>query len=349
MSQTPHVAVVVLNWNGLELTLACLSALRAQTWAAREVVVLDNGSANAEAERIAAALAPGERLLRSPTNLGFAGGVNHVVRAVLAEGRATHVALLNNDAEAEPEWLERLVAAIESAPAIGAVTSRMVFHSDPTRIENAGAWLLSCGDFVPRGRGEPVERWQRPDDVAVFCGGAVLLRVAMLERLGLFREDFFANFEDADLSLRAIVAGWRIRYEPGAVVRHHLNVSIAKVRDAAFDRRSLRNTTWAYFVNAPVALVILNLPALVLFNLGLLVLLALSGRGAFAKAVVAGRGAAWRERKALLAERRRLAPQRRVGTLRLWWAQRAFWREALARVFVRPWISRPLRTREAAR
>ena len=332
MSEAPQVAIVVLNWNGLAMTLECLESLRLQTWREREIVILDNGSTGDEADRIAGVLVAGERLVRSASNLGFAGGVNHVIADLLEGGRFRYFALLNNDAIAEPEWLAGLVATAQGDPKIGAVASKMVFHADPERIENAGVHLLSCGDNLPRGRGHLAAQWNTGADLLAFCGGAVILRSAMLAEIGLFRADFFANFEDVDLSLRAVVAGWRIRYAPGAVVRHHLNASIAKVRDAAFNVRSIRNTTWAYFVNMPLGVILANLAGLLCVNVALVLMLSVSGRGALAKAVIAGRWRAWGERSAILAERRRLAPLRRVGAFRIWWAQRAWWREAMSRL-----------------
>jgi len=339
-----RVAVVVLNWNGLQMTLECLAALRAQTRPVDEIVVVDNASMHCEADAIARVLGPNDRLIRSATNRGFAGGANLALERVLAERRCCHVALLNNDAVAEPGWLEALVRAAQADPSIGAVASKMVFFADPQRIENAAVHLLSCGDNVPRGRGDLASAWDRPEDVLAFCGGAVLLRAAMLERIGLFRADFFANFEDVDLSLRAVTTGSRIRYEPGAVVRHHLNASILKIRSVEFDVRSVRNSTWAYFVNAPVELIFCNLPGLLLVNLALVLGLALTGRSAFAAAVVRGRWWAWCERHQIAAERDRLAALRRPGTHAMWQAQRAWWLEALARLVPRGKFGRSSQT-----
>ena len=210
MREPGGVAVVVLNWNGLEMTRACIRSLRAQSRPPDEIVVVDNASSGCEADELGRELGTGGRVLRCAENLGFAGGVDAALELLLAERRVEHVALLNNDAEAEPGWLEALLAAAGPDARIGAVASKMVFWDRPGRIENAGVWILSSGDNLPRGRGDAAGRWDEPCDLLAFCGGAVLLRVAMLERVGMFRRDFFANFEDVDLSLRAVVAGWRI-------------------------------------------------------------------------------------------------------------------------------------------
>ncbi len=327
-------AVVVLNWNGLAHTRACLTTLLADVDASTtEIHVVDNGSADDEAGQIRCEFGQRIRLHALPENRGFAGGCNAAMQAILAEDRCAHVALLNNDAEPEPGWLQALVAAMHQDPRIGICASRMVFHHDPDRIENAGGALLSNGDSVPRGRHAPRTAFADPTDLLAACGGAMLLRTAMLRQIGLFRDHFFANFEDLDLSLRAVATGWRIRYVPSAVVRHHLNVSIRKVRGPEFDRRSVRNASWAYLVNWPWPAIVLNLPWRVLCNAGILLLMPLCGRSDVARAFLGGRLQACRERSAIRQARRELAPLRRGSWFPLWWRQRAWFREYL-RLFV---------------
>lgn len=323
----PRAAVVVLNWNGLELTRACLRSLFAQTWPAIEIHVVDNGSRNDEAGALRTEFGERIRLHALPCNTGFTGGCNHALQIVLDAGRCDFVALLNNDAEADPRWLEELLAVAAADDRIGAVASCMRLFAQPDLLDGAGVWLLSNGDSAPRGRLQRATAWQREDELLSACGGAVLLRCSLLRAIGLFRADFFANFEDEDLMLRAVVAGHRIRYAPKAQVRHHLNATIRRVRDLEFNVRSVRNATWAWLVNLPWPVVLLNLPGFVLSNLAIVLLMPLCGRPRVAWAFVRGRLRAVRELPAILRERRRLRPLRRVAWWRIWWAQRSFVRE----------------------
>lgn len=320
----PRTAVVVLNWNGLALTRECVRSLLAQTAAGVEIHVVDNGSANGEAAALRAQFGNALRLHELPENAGFTGGCNAALAIVLAEGVCEFAALLNNDAVAEPRWVEELQRAAAAEPRIGLVASRMRLHDHPDLLDNAGVWLLGNGDVAPRGRLQQAAAWSRDDDVLAICGGAVLLRCAMLREIGTFRADFFANFEDADLSLRAVMAGWRAVYAPTAEVRHHLNATIRRVRDVAFNVRSVRNATWAWLVNLPLPVLLLNLPGFVASNLAIVVLMPLCGRPAVAGAFVRGRWRALSELPAILAERRRLRPLRRVAWWRIWWRQRWF-------------------------
>ncbi|HEX5051906.1 MAG TPA: glycosyltransferase family 2 protein [Planctomycetota bacterium] len=319
-----RVAVVVLNWNGLAFTRACLRSLFAQTWPSLEIHVVDNGSRDDEAAALCAEFGGRIRMHALPHNAGFTGGCNVAMQTVLAAGNCEFVALLNNDAEAEVQWVEALVREAGRDERTGLVASRMCLFDEPDALDNAGVWLLSNGDVAPRGRLQRAASWNRANDLLAACGGAVLLRCSMLRRIGLFRADFFANFEDADLSLRAVVAGHRVRYAPDAVVRHHLNATIRRIRDTAFNVRSVRNATWVFFVNLPLPVLLLDLPWFVLGNLAIVLLMPLCGRPAVAWAFVRGRLWALRELPAIAAERRRLRPLRAVSWWRLWCMQRNF-------------------------
>ncbi|HEX6810173.1 MAG TPA: glycosyltransferase [Planctomycetota bacterium] len=323
-TNTASVAIVVVNWNGLELTRECLHSLLVQTWLPAEIHVVDNGSANAEAAALRGEFGPRIRLHELPRNAGFTGGCNAAMEVALAEARCEFIALLDNGAVAEANWLEELVREMRSDERIGIVTSRMRLFDEPDLLDNAGAWLLSNGDVSPRGRRQHAADWERAGDLLAACGGAVLLRCSMLQRIGLFRLDFFANFEHADLSLRAFVAGWRIRYAPRAEVRHRLEAAIGRLRDHEFHARSVRNATWVFLVNLPLPVLLLNLPACVLSNLLVALVLPFCGRRGAAWAFVRGRCRAIAELRAIAAERRRLRPLRRASSWRLWLAQRSF-------------------------
>ena len=322
--RTPLVSAVVLNWNGLADTRECLHSLLQQSWPALEIHVVDNASQNDEADRLAEEFDGHIRLHRNTANLGFAGGNNTALHTILAEGRADYVALLNNDAVAEPSWIEALVAAAEADGGVGLCASKMLFYDAPERIENAGIWLLSNGDAVPRGRGQPHHRFSEPADLLGACAGAALLRTSMLRQLGLFRDEFFANFEDVDLSLRAIATGWRCRYVPAARVRHRLNRSIAKVRNEDFHVRSLRNLGCACWINLPWQVLLLDLPWMLLRDALVVTLAPLFGQAGVGRIVRRARRQTLALRHWVRAERRQLRPQRRGSWLRIWLRQRNF-------------------------
>jgi N-acetylglucosaminyl-diphospho-decaprenol L-rhamnosyltransferase len=211
-------SVIVLNFDGRRYLDTCLDAVLAQELEGGfEIVLVDNGSRDGSAQHVRAQF-PEVRVIESDVNLGFAAGNDLGIE----RARGEHVVLLNNDTRVRPGWLQALVRAAETDPAIGAVTSKLVFMERPGVIQNAGSLVLTDGSGGDRGMGEEdLGQYDRREEVFAACGCAVLLRRPMLEDVGVLDSTFFAYYEDTDLSWRMRLRGWRIVYEPTAVVEHH--------------------------------------------------------------------------------------------------------------------------------
>ena len=121
------VSVIVVNWNRRDLLRACLKSLGNQTEKAFDMIVVDNGSGDGSAEMVEQEY-PGVQLIRNRENRGFCAANNQGIQA----SRAEFVALLNNDAEAEPGWLAALLGAFEGRPHCGMAASKILVHEDPT-------------------------------------------------------------------------------------------------------------------------------------------------------------------------------------------------------------------------
>lgn len=271
----PRVSIITVNYNGTDDTLACLASLRKCTYPDFEVWVVDNGSSADQVERLGRGfsdLPENFRLLKHPTNTGFGGGNNLAINQVLSEGKSTYVYLLNNDTEVEPAFLERAVERAESDPTIGIVNSLCLQFNDRSKVENAGHELLDCGDSVYRGRGSRPEDHPEPIELLGASGAAVLYRTRTLQECGTFDASFFLNYEDADLSLRCILMGWKAVLEPRSIVYHKVNASIKKVKDYSFYVRSQLNQFKSYYHNVPTPVLIANLPFVLLRDLGVIVL-----------------------------------------------------------------------------
>lgn len=316
--------MVVLNWNGLEDTHACLNALLAQDYPKLEIHVVDNGSDNREAGILAKDYGQRIRLHESPTNLGFTGGNNLAIRIILDEGIAKYIALLNNDTEASESWVSSLVQEAECHSETGIFASLMLFHDRPDLVENTGTILLSSGEAMPRDRLRSADQVRRANRPIGACAGAALYRCTMLREIGILREEFFANFEDVDLSLRALAKGWDCLYVPQASVRHKLSRSIRKVRDEAFFLRSHRNLLEAYWDNLPWQVLLLNLPFQILGTAALLILAPFCGQRLMARVLWKSRLAFWRHPGMIQARRRAFGPRCPGAWRRIWWRQRNF-------------------------
>jgi hypothetical protein len=219
----PRASVIIPTWNGCTLLRAVLGSLREQTYRDFETVVVDNGSTDGTAAMLRADF-PDTVVVSFPANRGFAVAVNAGVRA--ARGR--YVALLNNDAEAEPGWLGALVAALDARPDVGSVASKMLTVRDPGIVDSVGAAMGLFAYDIGRGERDG-PRFAAGREILCPCAGAAAYRRELFETVGLFDEAFFAWFEDVELGIRAQLAGFKCWYEPSARVRHHAHATAAQL------------------------------------------------------------------------------------------------------------------------
>ncbi len=130
------MSIIVLNWNSYDVTRDCLLSLRRLEYSQHEVVLVDNGSVDSSPEKLAQEF-PEVRMIRNPTNLGFAGGNNVGIRHALSRG-TDYLLLLNNDTVVAPNLLSELVRVSESSPQIGMVNPKIYYAEPADRIWYAG-------------------------------------------------------------------------------------------------------------------------------------------------------------------------------------------------------------------
>jgi GT2 family glycosyltransferase len=246
------ISVVVVNWNRKDLLRACLASLARQSGVAFETIVVDNGSTDGSAE-----LAEREfssTVIRNAENRGFCAANNQGIAAA----RGEFIAVLNNDAEAEPGWLAALARACSSRPEVGMAASKILVWEDPDRIDKAGHLIFPDGQNRGRGTGaRDLGQYDREEEVLWPDGCAAMYRRAMLDQIGGFDEDFFAYADDAELGLRARIAGWRCVYTPAAVVRHHRGSTLGKDSGRRLELIE-RNRLLLVFKLFPWSLLVLN-------------------------------------------------------------------------------------------
>ena len=218
---TPTVGVVLVNYNGLADTHACLRSLAALTYPCWFPVVVDNASRGDPAGIIATEF-PGCSVLRNRLNGGWAGGNNTGIRFALHHG-ADYVVLLNNDTTVAPELLDRLVSAAEAHRGFG-VFGPVIRNFDPPHDVQTDGCVFNMPDrpeFFQR-RVVPLRNNDPPavTDVDIVNGCCLMASTALFRKIGLIDERFFLVHEEADFCLRVRRAGLRCGVLAEALVFH---------------------------------------------------------------------------------------------------------------------------------
>jgi len=307
----PRVAVVIPNWNTREFLGPCLESLRRQTFRDFETIVADSASTDGSVGFVEERF-PEVKVAALDENRGFSGAVNAGIGASDAE----LVALLNNDTEQDPGWLESLVRAAERRPEAGLFASKLVDFRDRSQLDGAGDALRRSGLPYRLGHGEVDHgQFEREEFVFGACAAAALYRRSVFERVGLFDEDFFAYCEDGDLSFRAQLAGFRCLYVPDAVVYHIGSVSTGGKRSPTATRLGTQNGVNLLVKNLPASLLVRSLPSLMAGQLSRVLITALSPGGL--RAYFSGLAGAWRLLPRMLERRKVIQKGRRVSDAHL--------------------------------
>ena len=242
--------VVVLNWNGKDSVVECLDSLQSQS-SKSEIIVIDNGSVDGSLGLIKEKY-PDIELIVNPVNVGFAAGVNQGISKAIELG-LDYVALFNNDAVADKKWLENLVNCLGSQTEVGIATCKFI-SLDKSFIDSTGDLYTIWGLPYPRGRKEAVsDSYDDLVDIFGASGGASLYRVSMLKEIGLFDKDFFAYYEDIDISFRAQLAGWKVKYVPSAIAYHQIGATSSKIKGFT-TYQTTKNLPWIIVKDVPFGL-----------------------------------------------------------------------------------------------
>ena len=252
------LSVIIVNWNSRDDLRTCLISLKEQDYAALEVIVVNNGSHDGSADMVAEQF-PRFTLLRETENLGFAEACN---RGIVASHGAW-VAMLNNDAVADPRWASELAQAAAAAPTeCGMLQSLMLYVDRPNIVNSTGIELAYSGGGRDRNEGEVQTAATAPHPQDIFCpsAGAAAYRRSMLDAIrlpsGYFDRLHFMYYEDMDLGWRARLAGFTALYIPRAIVHHRWHGStkrrgrawLVKLANANRMRTLLKNASWYFMV-----------------------------------------------------------------------------------------------------
>jgi hypothetical protein len=216
--ESPPIAIIVVNYNAaafIDEFCASLAEVRCPRW---RLIAIDSGSSDDSFAAMERAF-PDGTFVRCDDNVGFAAGANIGVERAMAAG-CEQALFLNNDVRLTPDFLDRLAAAADERTI---VVPKILYRDDPTLIStHAGGFDWTLGVFRRTYAGKPdgpATQQRREDlDTASFC--CALVPLAAFRDAGMLDERFFMYYEETDFIRRAQAKGYRVRYEPSAVIYH---------------------------------------------------------------------------------------------------------------------------------
>ncbi|MEM7537889.1 MAG: glycosyltransferase family 2 protein [Chloroflexota bacterium] len=235
-----HVTIVILNWNRWQDTLDCLASLYEQNILAvtempqqipegihqgqqlqTKAIVVDNGSTDGSIEQIQSVY-PDIAIVALTQNRGFGGGMNAGIQQAL-DNNVDYVCLLNNDTLVGPDFVRRMLCHAQED--IGLMAPAIYYADAPETIWSTGGgfnWVLMemTGNH---GQGTPLP--DKPFERQVLTGCTLLIRAEVFAKAGLFDERYFMYYEDLDLCVNAMRAGYRLMVVPKAAIWHKVSQS----------------------------------------------------------------------------------------------------------------------------
>ena len=243
MTLPTKVSIGIVTWNDAEVIGRCLECVRAQRLLGFDLLVVDNHSTDGTRAILTTATSENERLLLD-TNTGFAAAHNRAIR----QTTGSYYLALNPDVFMSPDFVDRLLEAMEADGTLGAAMGKLLLADSPERLDSTGIYMVPALRHLDRGQGElDTGQYGRQELVFGASGAAALYRRAMLDDVAIgwevFDEDFFTYREDADLAWRAQLMGWRCVYVPAATALHRRLVTPGRRArlPAWINRTSVRN------------------------------------------------------------------------------------------------------------
>ncbi|HUH07489.1 MAG TPA: glycosyltransferase [Egibacteraceae bacterium] len=243
---TTSVSIIVVNLNGEEFLGECLLSLARLNYPSDsiEIIVVDNGSTDSSV-KIIRETAPNATVIRNRDNKGFAPAVNQAVERASGE----FLALLNNDAAADPQWIAAAADVLAEQPDVACVASK-ILRTDGTTIDFAGGEMAFYGHGFAAENEEPDRGEDTVRPTLFASGGAMIVRRRVWEETGGFDPAYFAFFEDVDFGWRLWILGYQVWFVPASRVLHRHHGTIKRFGDARerylLERNALRTIVKNY-------------------------------------------------------------------------------------------------------
>lgn len=277
MKKVPSVAIIIVNWNGLGETTACLESLKELQYENYQIILVDNGSTDGSVNHFKQTF-PSVTLISLPKNTGFTGGNNAGIRFAMKQD-FEYVLLLNNDTVmTDPAFLFKMVNILENDDKTGMVGPTIYYHQSTKRIWYAGGKLSLWKGWS---HFHSMPKSSSPLNTGYITGCCLLAKKKMIDKIGPLNKAYFLSVEDVEWSLRAKRKGWDLKHIPSAKIDHKDSLSSRSIEKGTYSPTRIyyewRNSIWFIREYANILQKTVNWPILYgftyLYNAGAYVIL----------------------------------------------------------------------------
>lgn len=213
----PLVSIIIVNFNGEKWLESCLNSLNSMTYKNFEIIIVDNDSNDSSIEIIKRY--ENIKLIKNNENSGFAKGNN----IGLKYSSGDYILLLNNDTIVEKDFLSKLVHKMTNNSKIGSVQPKIYQMTNHKKIESCGSYLTNNCFLYHYGfnKRENVKKYNISFKVFSNLGSCMLIKKSVIDKIGLFDEDFLCYYEEVDFCHRVWISGYECWYEPNSSIYHY--------------------------------------------------------------------------------------------------------------------------------
>lgn len=253
-----ETAIIIINWNGIQDTIACIESLQNIDYKGFHIFLIDNNSNNKEYLRLSEKYKDFENItiLKNESNLGFGAAHNNLIFQRDIPDSIKYYCLLNNDTVVKKTFLKKALTTIENKE-VDLVALMMMDYDNHQAIDSAGLTMLTNGEIIPN---QSAARNDDSSTIIAPSGGAFLVTKTCFESLKGFDPHFFVGYEDAEFGLRAFLNGYKIVLDKEPTVYHKGGQSIKKIFNRDYANTSIRNYLYSYYKLMPMEIILLFLP-----------------------------------------------------------------------------------------
>ncbi|MFT4016269.1 MAG: glycosyltransferase family 2 protein [Agriterribacter sp.] len=235
----PLVSIITLNWNQTEATRHFLESTRKLAYPHYEILVCDMGSAIDPGPQIYKGNYANTRLLRADNNMKAEGAANWAV----AQAKGDFILFMNNHTEVTEHLIEDLLTPLVEDTTVGAACPKIYSYKNRNVIEYAGSTSLNPltgRTYIIGSRQKDNGQYNKQVYTNGVYSGAMMMRKSMIEKAGVLPRNFFVYFDDAEISARILKSGYKILYQPGAIVysKHSATTKRATATEVFYNTRN---------------------------------------------------------------------------------------------------------------